>query len=147
MFDTALECQREEELKADNKSIHTTPKLMTLWDMEKQCSMIYTHEVFAKFQCQVLAARDHSFIQGITDNEEMKIVTVTSHSGKERVVTLDKLNMFGRCSCKLYESYGILCRHIIQALRTEKENEIPLIYIMKKWERRCKRYMSICYAI
>jgi hypothetical protein len=34
-FDTALECQRQEELKANNKSIHTTPKLMALWAMEK----------------------------------------------------------------------------------------------------------------
>jgi hypothetical protein len=108
-----LECQREEELKADNRSIHTTPKLMTLWPMEKQCGMIYTHEVFQKFQSQVLAARDHCFIQGIIDGEETKIVTITSHSRKERVVTLDKSNMFGRCSCKLYESYGIPCRHII----------------------------------
>jgi hypothetical protein len=146
-FDTALECQREEELKANNKSIHTTPKLMTLWPMKKQCGMTYTHEVFQKFQSQVLAARDHCFIQGITDSEEIKIVTVTSHSGKERVVILDKSNMFGRCSCKLYKSYGIPCRHIIQALRTKKQNEIPLIYIMKRWEKRCKRYMSICYAI
>jgi hypothetical protein len=63
------------------------------------------------------------------------------------VVTLDKSNMFGRCSCKLYKSYGILCRHIIQALRIEKQNKIPLIYIMKRWEKRCTRYMSICYAI
>jgi hypothetical protein len=146
-FDTALEWQREEELKADNKSIHTTPKLMTLWNMEEQCSMIYTHEVFVKFQSQVLAARDHCFIQSITTSEEMKIVTVTSQSGKERVVTLDKSNMFGRCSCKLYESYDISCHHIIQALRTKKQNEVPLIYIIKRWEKRCKRYMSICYAI
>jgi hypothetical protein len=119
-FDTTLECQREEELKADNRSIHTTPKLMTLWHMEKQCGMIYRHEVFQKFQSQVLAARDHCFIQGIIDSAETKIVIVTSHSRKERVVTLDKSNMFSRCSCKLYESYGIPCRDIIQALRTEK---------------------------
>jgi hypothetical protein len=110
--------------------------------------MIYTHEVFAKFQSQVLAARDHCFIQGITHSEEMKIVTISNHSEKERVVTLEKSNMFCRCSCKLYESYGIPCCHIIQALQTENQNEIPLIYIMKRWEKRCKRYMSpICYAI
>jgi hypothetical protein len=89
-FDTSLECQRE-ELKDDNKSIHTTPKLMTLWAMEKQCGMIYTLEVFQKFQSHVLAARDHCFIQDITDGDEMKIVTISSHSRKERVVTMDPL--------------------------------------------------------
>jgi hypothetical protein len=45
-FDTTLEYQREEKLKTDNRSIHTNPKLMTLWPMEKQCGIIYTHEVF-----------------------------------------------------------------------------------------------------
>nr|XP_040253671.1 protein FAR1-RELATED SEQUENCE 5-like [Aegilops tauschii subsp. strangulata] len=37
-FDTALECQREEELMADNRSMHTTPQLFTPWTMEKQGS-------------------------------------------------------------------------------------------------------------
>jgi transposase-like protein len=34
-FDTALECQRHEELKADHVSIHTTPLLRTPWAVEK----------------------------------------------------------------------------------------------------------------
>ncbi|WVZ93391.1 LOW QUALITY PROTEIN: hypothetical protein U9M48_039373, partial [Paspalum notatum var. saurae] len=138
-FDTALECQCQEELKADNRSLHTTPTLMTPWAMEKQCSMTYTHSVFKKFQDQIVTVRDHSFIQDITESEETKIVTISSLSGKKRMVYLSKSDMFGRCSCKLYESYGIPCRHIIQVLRAEKLNEIPSIYITKRWEKRCKR--------
>jgi len=140
-FDTALECQRQEELKADNASLHTTPKLITPWAMEKQCNVIYTHEVFSKFQEQIIAARDHCIIQGITECEDIKIVTISSLSGKERVVQLNKSDMFGRCFCKLYESYGIPCHHIIQVLRAEKQNEVPSIYIMKRWEKRCKRFV------
>jgi len=138
-FDTALECHREEEFKADNASFHTTPKLMTPWAMEKQCSLIYTHEVFSKFQGQLVAARDYCIIQWILECEDMKNVAISSLIGKERVVQMNKSNMFGTCSCKLYESYGIMCRHIIQVLPVEKQNEIPLIYIMKRWEKRCKR--------
>jgi len=48
-FDTALECQRQEELIAHNKNLHTSPKLTTPWIMEKQCSVVYTHEIFSKF--------------------------------------------------------------------------------------------------
>ncbi|WVZ77255.1 hypothetical protein U9M48_025142, partial [Paspalum notatum var. saurae] len=87
-FDTALECQRQEELKADNRSLHTTPTLMTPWAMEKQCSMTYTHSVFKKFQDQIVAARDHCFIQHITESEETKIVTISSLFGKKRMVYL-----------------------------------------------------------
>ncbi|XP_066319974.1 protein FAR1-RELATED SEQUENCE 9-like [Miscanthus floridulus] len=111
---------------------------MTPWAMEKQCSVIYTHEVFSKFQEQIIATRDHCIIQGITECEDIKIVTISSLSRKERVVQLNKSDMFGRCSYKLYESYGIPCRHIIQVLRAEKQNKVPSIYIMKRWEKRCK---------
>ncbi|WVZ79353.1 hypothetical protein U9M48_026942 [Paspalum notatum var. saurae] len=135
-FET-LECQHQEELKADNRSLHTTPTTMTPWAMEKQCSMIYTDSVFKKFQSQVVAAKDHCFIQDTTESEEWKIVTISSLSGKERMY----VRLFGRCSCKLYKSYGIPCRHIIQVLRAEKKNEIPLIYIIKRWKKRCKRYV------
>ena len=138
-FDTALECQRQEELKADNTSLHTTPKLMTPWAIEKQCSVIYTHEVFTKFQEQILAARDHCIIQGISESEDLKCFNLSSQTGKDRVVQMNKSNMFGRCSCKLYESYGIPSRHIIQVLRAEKQSEIPSLYIMTRWEKRCKR--------
>ncbi|KAG2590038.1 hypothetical protein PVAP13_5NG315546 [Panicum virgatum] len=112
---------------------------MTPWAMEKQCSVIYTHEVFSKFQEQLIVARDYCIIKGFSECEDMKIVTISSQSGKDRVVEMNKSNMFCRCSCKFYESYGIPCYHIIQVLRTEKQNEIPLVYIMKRWEKRCKR--------
>jgi hypothetical protein len=140
-FDITLECQRQEELKADNKTLHTSPKLATPWFMEKQCSLIYTNAVFEKFQSQVAVARDQCFVQNITENEETKIVTISSFSGKDRVVYLNKSNMFSTCSCKLFESYDIPCCHIIQVIRTEKLNDIPLVYIMKRWEKRCARYV------
>jgi hypothetical protein len=38
--------------------------------MEKQCSAIYTHEVFSKFQEELVVARDHYIIQSISESEE-----------------------------------------------------------------------------
>jgi hypothetical protein len=52
-----------------------------------------------------------------------------------------------RCSCKLFESHGVPCRHIIQVLRAEKLIELPDHYIMIRWQKRCKRfvfYMPLC---
>jgi hypothetical protein len=112
---------------------------MTPWGIEKQCSVIYTHDIFFTFQEQIVAARDHCIIQGISECEDIKCFTISSQSRKERFVQMNKSNMFGMCSCKLYESYGIPCCHIIQVLRAEKQNEIPSTYIMKRWEKKCKR--------
>uniref|UniRef100_A0A8I6Y613 Protein FAR1-RELATED SEQUENCE n=1 Tax=Hordeum vulgare subsp. vulgare TaxID=112509 RepID=A0A8I6Y613_HORVV len=138
-FDTALECQREEELMADNRSIHTTPQLFTPWTMEKQGSEVFTYEVFEKFQLHVLAARDHCCVQSITQGVGVKHVTLRGRSGKVREVCYDTASMTTNCSCKLFESLGIPCRHIIQVLRIENQNELPSCFIMKRWQKRCKR--------
>nr|XP_051187161.1 protein FAR1-RELATED SEQUENCE 5-like [Lolium perenne] len=47
--------------------------------------------------------------------------------------------MIANCSCKLFESHGIPCRHIIQVMRMENQQELPTFYIMERWQKRCKR--------
>nr|XP_051198811.1 protein FAR1-RELATED SEQUENCE 5-like [Lolium perenne] len=47
--------------------------------------------------------------------------------------------MIAKCSCKLFECKGILCRHIIRVFRASKLNELPSIYVLKRWEKKCKR--------
>jgi hypothetical protein len=49
-FDTTLEVQRHEELKADNISLHSTLVLRTPWAVEKQASLSHTQKVFNIFQ-------------------------------------------------------------------------------------------------
>jgi hypothetical protein len=138
-FDTALECQRQEELMADNRSIHTTPQLLTPWKMEKQGSEVFTYEMFVKFQQQIIIARDHCCVQGITQGDGVKIVSMRGGAGKVREVCYDTTTMIANCSCKLFESNGIPCRHIIQVLRIENEDELPSYYLLKRWQKRCKR--------
>jgi hypothetical protein len=138
-FDTALECQRHEELKEDHMSLHTNPLLSTPWPMERQGSILYTRNVFKKFQTEVKAARDHCSIVNILHFEGMKMVVINDGSIKERVVRWSISDTFGNCSCLLFESTGIPCRHIILTLRGEKLNELPLAYFLKRFEKRCKR--------
>jgi len=138
-FETALEWQRQEELKADNKSIHSAPQLKTSWPMEKQGSVLYTHEVFLSFQKEVVAARDHCWVQNITLSDEMKIVTIGDGRKKDRDI---HVSMMPTCSCKLFLSRGIPCRHIILVLRGEKQVELPVDYYLQRWEKRCKRYWN-----
>jgi hypothetical protein len=119
---------------------------MTPWVMEKQCSIIYTHEIFNKFQRQIVLSRDDCFIQEIVEHSNIKLVTIGNQSGKERLVHFNKSNMTGRCSCKLFESHGIPCRHIIQVLRAEKQLQLPGYYILKRWEKHCKRFV-LCWSL
>jgi hypothetical protein len=138
-LDTALECQRQEELKEDHMTVHAMLQLITGWSVEKQGSMLYTRNVFKKFQTEVQAARDHCRVVSITEFESVKMVVINDGSMKDRVVRWCTSDIFGCCSCMLFETLGIPCRHIILAARGEKLEELPLAYILKRFEILCKR--------
>jgi hypothetical protein len=141
-FDTALQCQRQEELIADNTSIHTMPQILTSWEIEKQGSEVFTHEVFDNFQREVLAAREYCDVQGTEMVEGMKVVAISDASNKVREVQCDTSTMVAKCSCMLFESIGIPCRHIIRFLRAakvESTNEQLSFYVLKRWQKNCKR--------
>src|SRR5438105_10647955 len=113
--------------------MHSTPVLRTPWAVEKQASKLYTHKVFNIFQEEVIAARDHCSVLETTQ-EAVKYIIVGDGSMRDRVVQWCTEDIFGRCSCKLFEKMGITCRHIILTLRGEKIYELPSSYILKRWE-------------
>lgn len=141
-FDTALQCQRQEELIADNTSMHTTPQILTTWGIERKGSELFTHEVFNEFQKEVVAAREPCDVQGAELVDGVKIVAITDASKKVREVCCNTSTMVAKCSCMLFESLGIPCRHIVRFLRgakVEDSNEPPNHYVLKRWEKNCKR--------
>lgn len=47
-----------------------------------------------------------------------------------------------KCSCKHYESYGLLCRHIFYVLRMNNIKEFPRKYLNKRWLKNAKPFNS-----
>ncbi|WVZ55054.1 hypothetical protein U9M48_005768 [Paspalum notatum var. saurae] len=119
--------------------MHTNPTLFTLWDIEKHGSFLFTHEVFSKFQEEVLAARNHCDVQSTTELEDRKIVTMTDNYRRVREVICFSTELTYKCSCMLFESTGIPCRHIIHMFRGARLNELPMHYVTKRWMKNCKR--------
>ena len=115
---------------------------MMSWEIEKQGSELFTHEVFDNFQKEVLAAREYCDVQGTEVVEGMKVVVISDASSKVREVQCDRSTMVVKCSCMLFESKGIPCRHIIQFLRAakvENTNDQLSSYVLRRWEKNCKR--------
>ncbi|WVZ70861.1 hypothetical protein U9M48_019495 [Paspalum notatum var. saurae] len=143
-FGTALEDQQHKELEADNVTLHTTPILKTSWGMEKHGSEVFTHEVFAEFQQELLAAREYCIFESMQQDEELKTMRVANNSKKVRVVQLNTSTMFASCSCMLFETHGIPCRHVIHVLRSSKMDELPSTYILKRFRKDCKKEPIFC---
>ncbi|GKA37064.1 FAR1 DNA binding domain, zinc finger, SWIM-type, MULE transposase domain containing protein [Tanacetum coccineum] len=51
-----------------------------------------------------------------------------------------KSKMEIECSCKHYEAYGLLCRHIFYVLRMNNIKEFPRKYLNKRWLKNAKPF-------
>lgn len=134
-YETAIEEQRQKELEEDNSTIHTLPVLETTWSIESHARDVYTHTIFLLFQDEVVAARDRRDVLSIEQVGEVQTTCSSDLSGKVREVMYNTTTKIAHCSCKLFESVGIPCSHIIIVLKREKFKEIPSHYILDRWTK------------
>ena len=141
-FDSALEGQRHKELLADNATLHSIPALKMHVDLEKHGREIYTHEIFYIFQSELWNSCVNCGIEGtkqegdnlifyILDNVVVNKTKVTKH----REVALSLSNNIAHCSCKMFDSEGIPCRHILSVLKGKGFSKIPSHYIVNRWTK------------
>ncbi|PWA37010.1 FAR1 DNA binding domain, Zinc finger, SWIM-type, MULE transposase domain, FHY3/FAR1 family [Artemisia annua] len=118
-YDTAIEYQRYVERKNDHDSRYRKPVLKTDLQLEKKASVFYTHTVFYDVQEEIYSSYTHCMS-----------------------VDFCKSEMEVKCSCKHYESYGLLCRHIFYVFRMNSIKEFPWKYLNKRWLKNAKPYNS-----
>ncbi|CAL5200106.1 unnamed protein product [Lathyrus oleraceus] len=127
-----LEDRYEEEAKANFDAWHETPELKSPSPFEKQLLFVYTHEIYQKFQFEVLGA---SACHLKRENDGV----ITSYNVKDfendqnYTVEWNTSNSDICCSCHLFEYKGYLCRHAIVVLQMSGVFNIPTKYILKRW--------------
>ncbi|KAL2332188.1 hypothetical protein Fmac_019769 [Flemingia macrophylla] len=127
-----LEDSHEEEAKANFDAWHETPELKSPSPFEKQMLSVYTHEVFRKFQVEVLgAAACHLKKEndGVTTTYNVK----DFENNQSYTVEWNTSNSDICCSCRLFECKGYLCRHAIVVLQMSGVFSIPPKYILQRW--------------
>lgn len=132
-YESILEDRFEEEAKANFDAWHETPELKSPSPFEKQMLLVYTHEIFKKFQIEVLGAaachlkkekEDGSTVMyGVKDFEDNQNFIVESNERKSDIY----------CSCRSFEYKGYLCRHAIVVLQMSGKFSIPFKYILQRW--------------
>ena len=87
----------------------------------------------------MIAARDHCLIDTVQQDGDVKITGIIEDSRRPRVVHYNRSTMVATCSCMLFETHGIPCRHIIPVLRGAKLNELPSYYLLERFMQGCKK--------
>ncbi|XP_022146532.1 protein FAR1-RELATED SEQUENCE 4 isoform X2 [Momordica charantia] len=128
-----LEERYEEEAKSNFDAWHETPELKSPSPFEKQMSLVYTHEIFKKFQMEVLgAAACH--LKKETEDETTTTYTVKDfEDGQNYVIECSDSKSDIYCSCRSFEYKGFLCRHAIIVLQMSGIFSIPSKYILQRW--------------
>ncbi|RYR59401.1 hypothetical protein Ahy_A05g025285 [Arachis hypogaea] len=125
---------RNNEFIADYKSLYSEPVITTgLESIERAISQIYTREIFfeVKKQIEGVAALIvlHRESSGSTEKfmfrkfrKPRRVYFVLYESNSERY----------KCSCKLWNSIGIQCSHIICVLKELEKDALPMRLVLKR---------------
>ncbi|XAR60398.1 hypothetical protein NMG60_11033753 [Bertholletia excelsa] len=128
-----LEDRYEEEAKAEFDAWHETPELKSPSPFEKQMSLVYTHEIFKKFQVEVLGAAACHLKKEKEDETAITFAVKDFEDNQDFIVQWNESKLDIYCSCHLFEFNGYLCRHAIVVLQMSGVFSIPFKYILQRW--------------
>uniref|UniRef100_A0A2K1YZS7 Protein FAR1-RELATED SEQUENCE n=1 Tax=Populus trichocarpa TaxID=3694 RepID=A0A2K1YZS7_POPTR len=142
-YELALEHSLEKEIEAAYDTICTAPVLKTPSPMELQAANIYTKEVFAKFQEELVEAFVYTANKIERDGMATKYrVAKYEHNDRACIVTLSTSEMQASCSCQMFEYCDVLCRHVLTVFTVTNVLTLPSHYILKRWTRNAKTWIG-----
>ncbi|KAK6919809.1 MULE transposase domain [Dillenia turbinata] len=133
-----LQDRLEEEAKADFETRHRNPTLKSLSPFEMQMSKVYTHQMFRKFQVEVLgmtACHPHKVME---DGTTVSFQVDDFEEHPNFIVTWNERNLEVGCSCYSFQYRGFLCRHAMVVLQVSGVSAIPSHYILQRWSQDAK---------
>lgn len=141
-YKSLVEDRYEEEAKANFDAWHETPELKSPSPFEKQMTLVYTHEIFKKFQVEVLGAAACHLKRKKEDEQSITYAVKDFETSEDFVVEWNEHKSEIFCSCHSFQYKGYLCRHAIVVLQMSGVFNIPFKYILQRWtnaatSRRC----------
>ncbi|XP_022889104.1 protein FAR-RED IMPAIRED RESPONSE 1-like [Olea europaea var. sylvestris] len=144
-YKSALRNKVEKEFQADFKSFSQMIPCATKFEMEEQFRSVYTilkfrevqEEFTGKVYCNIISTSEG--YSETTYNVWETIMYDGRCKRKNCVVSFVRNNCEVFCSCYLFESREILCRHAIAVLDWNDVTCIPDRYILRRWRRDVRR--------
>ncbi|XP_074315217.1 protein FAR1-RELATED SEQUENCE 9-like [Silene latifolia] len=139
-FQSAMDQQRYTQKSLDRDSDLSLPVTKIMLHLEIHASTMYTHALFYKFQKQCVAslhscsARDSSRDSTTRFLDVEDAILRTTYTVAFNPTTFD-----AKCSCKMFERKGYICKHIIWILSGKGVRKIPEQYLLSRWTKNTKK--------
>lgn len=134
----AIASWSEKEAQADFITLFEKPFLRTASPMEKQAAGIYTRTIFDRFQEEFVESLGYH-VDKIEDGAISKYQVLRNEDAEETCrVTFNVSENKAHCSCCMFESSGVLCRHALRVFIINGVRMLPKDYILKRWTKHAK---------
>lgn len=143
-YERAMTNRCEKELEEDIRTMHTKPILKTRFPIEKQAADTYTRIMFLRFQEEVFESQGYVATK-VQEDGSINTYNVAKYEDQKREYTV-KFNASERrvnCSCQMFESLGILCRHALIVFTVSNIVTLPSHYILERWTRNAKSVVGL----
>ncbi|KAK9751032.1 hypothetical protein RND81_02G237200 [Saponaria officinalis] len=131
-YQTAMDAQRWKNSKLTADSKNSSPVLATPLLLEKHASEFYTPSIFYEFQEELKESCFRCGLEKISKEEKTEKISVIDRA-RNNVYEVLCSDMKFSCSCKRFERYGLLCRHVLWVLNSKGYEEIPGNYLLGRW--------------
>ncbi|KAJ4972255.1 hypothetical protein NE237_005354 [Protea cynaroides] len=139
-FERVVMNKRENELRAEfdarNKLVMN---LFPRNSIMKQAAEIYTPTLFAAFH-DVYLEVSACYIKHRSESHDLReyVVAIQDEEVEFKVLYKPSESLID-CSCKKFDTFGILCCHALKILEhVEDKRFIPDAYILRRWTRKAK---------
>jgi hypothetical protein len=151
-FDNALRKMVEKEKKADFDSWNRMIPCLTPYPLEEKFQDVYTNAKFKEVQGEFMkvvgcnnscltnegAISTYQVIESFVINRNMKDVSHCVYYNEE-----DEEEVEVKCTCALFETRGILCRHAISVLLSKKVLTLSPRFFLTRWRKDLKRLYTL----
>ncbi|XP_022867740.1 protein FAR1-RELATED SEQUENCE 5-like [Olea europaea var. sylvestris] len=127
------------ELEDDYRCKHGVPRLSIRCGILSHAVNVYTPKMFSLFEKELTGCIGVRMKEVCRDYEFYTYEAIEEGQQRAHKLHYNPLTFDVFCSCKLFQSLGILCRHALKVFDLNNLTSIPTQFIMKRWTKEAKK--------
>ncbi|KAG6537339.1 hypothetical protein ZIOFF_002427 [Zingiber officinale] len=128
---------REKELIEDYESRQTKPVLLVDIPVLAEAAESYTRSIYMDFEYEY-KSQLACLCEPVAMDGTVYTFRVSVPQRCTGIVEFNPSNLAIKCSCKKFESMGVLCMHTLKVLNNNNILYLPPQYILKRWTKYAK---------
>ncbi|KAK6162455.1 hypothetical protein DH2020_002296 [Rehmannia glutinosa] len=133
---------RAKEKAEDTRCRHGKPSMIVKdHPLLSHAAYVYTLNIYQLFELELINSLNTIFDEQPLDfGSPLLEFKVKSHgqNSTTRQVVYNRQNHEVKCTCRKFESFGILCKHALKVFNYMNVSNLPNLYIKKRWMKNSR---------